>query len=167
MQISYNNLPNEGSQAGQIISLTESRNKCHPIPLELIKNQRSSYVYTSSRNLLLSDRCDVTFYVNKLLSELIHTDKVSLKVTTFTDNQSLHNTHHSTIQTLVKWLAINILFLSEMINQNELTQLVPFPYSCGRSTLYSDTLHDFSVTIPRSYRDVLGMSLSTVFSLHS
>ena len=102
MHISYNNLPNEGSQAGQIISLTESRNKCHPIPLELIKNQRSSYVYTSSRNLLLSDRCDVTFYVNKLLSELIHTDKVSLKVTTFTDNQSLHNTHHSTIQTLVK-----------------------------------------------------------------
>ena len=35
----------------------------------------------------------------------------------------------------------------------ELDQLVPFPYSCGRSTRYSDRSHDFSVTIPR-YKDV-------------
>ena len=31
----------------------------------------------------------------------------------------------------------------------ELAQLVPLPYSRGRSTRYSDKLHDFSVTIPR------------------
>ena len=31
---------------------------------------------------------------------------------------------------------------------SELTQLVPLPYSRGRSTRYSDRLHDFSVTIP-------------------
>ena len=36
----------------------------------------------------------------------------------------------------------------------ELAQLVPFPYSRGRSTCYSDKLHDFSVTIPRCYKDV-------------
>ena len=35
-----------------------------------------------------------------------------------------------------------------------LAQLVPLPYSRGRSTRYSDTLHDFSVTIPRCYKDV-------------
>ena len=33
-------------------------------------------------------------------------------------------------------------------------QLVPFPYSWGRSTRYSDSLHDFSVTISRCYKDV-------------
>ena len=33
----------------------------------------------------------------------------------------------------------------------ELAQLVPLPYSRGRSTRYSDSLHDFSVTIPRCY----------------
>ena len=36
----------------------------------------------------------------------------------------------------------------------ELTQLVPLPYSRGRSTRYSDRLHDFSGTIPRCYKNV-------------
>ena len=37
---------------------------------------------------------------------------------------------------------------------SELAQLVPLPYSRGRSTRYSDRLHDFSVNIPRFYKDV-------------
>ena len=37
---------------------------------------------------------------------------------------------------------------------SELAQLAPLPYSQGRSTCYSDRLHDFSATIPRSYKDV-------------
>ena len=37
---------------------------------------------------------------------------------------------------------------------SELAQLVPLPYSGGRSTLYSDRLHDFSVAIPRCYKDI-------------
>ena len=37
---------------------------------------------------------------------------------------------------------------------SELAQLVPLPYSRGRSTRSSDRLHDFSVIIPRSYKDV-------------
>ena len=37
---------------------------------------------------------------------------------------------------------------------SELAQLVPLPYSRGRSTRYSNRLHDFSVTIPRCYEDV-------------
>ena len=37
---------------------------------------------------------------------------------------------------------------------SELAQLVPLPFSRGRSTGYSDRLHDFSVTIPRCYKGV-------------
>ena len=37
---------------------------------------------------------------------------------------------------------------------SELAQLVPLPFSRGRSTRYSDGLHDFSATIPRCYKDV-------------
>ena len=37
---------------------------------------------------------------------------------------------------------------------SELAQLVPLLFSRGRSTRYSDRLHDFSVTIPRCYKDV-------------
>ena len=36
---------------------------------------------------------------------------------------------------------------------SELAQLFPFPYSRRRSTRYSDRWHDFSVTIPRCYKD--------------
>ena len=36
---------------------------------------------------------------------------------------------------------------------SELAQLVPLPYSRGWSTYYSDRLLDFSVTIPRCYKD--------------
>ena len=36
----------------------------------------------------------------------------------------------------------------------ELAQLVKLPYSLGRSTLYSDRLHDFSVPFPRCYKNV-------------
>ena len=37
---------------------------------------------------------------------------------------------------------------------SELAQLVPLPCSRGRSSRYSDRLHNFSVTIPRCYKDV-------------
>ena len=37
---------------------------------------------------------------------------------------------------------------------SELVQLVPNPFSQGRSTRYSDRLDDFSVAIPRCYKDV-------------
>ena len=41
---------------------------------------------------------------------------------------------------------------------SEMAQLVPLPYYGRRSTLYSNRLHEFSVTIPRCYKDVQGNS---------
>ena len=37
---------------------------------------------------------------------------------------------------------------------SQLAQLVPLPFSQGRSTRYSERLHNFSVTIPRCQKDV-------------
>ena len=37
---------------------------------------------------------------------------------------------------------------------SEVAELVPLPYSRGRSIRYSDRLHDFSVTISRCYKGV-------------
>ena len=37
---------------------------------------------------------------------------------------------------------------------SELAQLIPLLFSRGRSTCYSDRLHDFPVTIPGCYKDV-------------
>ena len=47
---------------------------------------------------------------------------------------------------------------------SELAQLVPLPFSGGRSTRYYDRLHDFSVTIPKCYKDV---DVNSFFPLHS
>ena len=44
---------------------------------------------------------------------------------------------------------------------SELVELVALPYSRGRSTCYSDRLHDFSVTIPRYYKDAYVNSFFT------
>ena len=44
---------------------------------------------------------------------------------------------------------------------SELALLVPLPYSRRRSTPYCDRLHDFSVTIPRCYKDVYLKFLSS------
>ena len=38
---------------------------------------------------------------------------------------------------------------------SELVRLVSLPFSRGRSTCYSDRIHNFSVTIPRCYKDVI------------
>ena len=43
---------------------------------------------------------------------------------------------------------------------SELAQLVPLPFSEGRCTRFFDRLHDFSVTIPRCYKDA---SVNSVF----
>ena len=44
-------------------------------------------------------------------------------------------------------------------SSSELAQVVPLPFSRGRSTRYSDRLHDFSVTIPRCYKNVYANSI--------
>ena len=44
---------------------------------------------------------------------------------------------------------------------SELAELVPLSCSRGRSTLYSDRLHDFPVTISRSYKNVYATSFFT------
>ena len=43
---------------------------------------------------------------------------------------------------------------------SELAQLVPLSFSRGSSTCYSDRLHDFSVIIPRCYKDAYVNSFS-------
>ena len=53
-------------------------------------------------------------------------------------------------------ILLSILFYRYYLGRcySELTHLVPLTFSQGRSTCYSERLHDFSVTIPRCYKDV-------------
>ena len=47
---------------------------------------------------------------------------------------------------------------------SKLAELVPLPYSSERSPHYSNTLHCFSVTIPRCYQDVYVNSFSSLWN---
>ena len=49
---------------------------------------------------------------------------------------------------------------------SELAQLVPLPFSWGKSTLHFDRLHGFSVTILRCYKDVYMSTDSFLAQLH-
>ena len=50
--------------------------------------------------------------------------------------------------------SLSLFYMYYFSSSTELSELVPLPYSQGRSTHYSDRLHDFSVTIPRCYKDI-------------
>ena len=58
-------------------------------------------------------------------------------------------------------VSLSLLYFGKC--STELAQLAPLPYSRGRSTRYSDRLHDFSVPIPRYYKDVYVNTLFLCF----
>ena len=49
--------------------------------------------------------------------------------------------------------SLSSLKCGHFLSSSELAQLVRLPFSRGRSTRYSDRLHDFLVNIPRCYKD--------------
>ena len=49
---------------------------------------------------------------------------------------------------------LELFSISITLVESELAKLVPIPFSQGRTTHYSDRLHDFPVIIPRYYKDV-------------
>ena len=76
----FNNLPSGGTQAGQIIFSSDSRNNCCPLYWNLSKIKRVVRSTLAAETLALLDGCDVTFYI-KLLFKLIHAGRDSLSVT--------------------------------------------------------------------------------------
>ena len=49
---------------------------------------------------------------------------------------------------------ISISFYETKLTFSDCYYQIPLPYSGKRSTCYSDRLHDFSVTVPRYYKNV-------------
>ena len=74
----------------------------------------------AAETLSLSDGCDATFYVNILLSEFIQKNSKPMNIITYTDNQSLTVTVHSTKQTLERRLIVDISFIREMVGNNKI-----------------------------------------------
>ena len=71
---SFNNLPNGGSQAGQIIFLTNDKSNTCPLYWNSSKIKRVARSTIATETLSLSEGCDVTMYINKLVLELLFHD---------------------------------------------------------------------------------------------
>ena len=86
---SFNNLPNGGGQAGQIIFLTDSKNRTCPLYWNSSKIKRVVRSTIAVETLCLSDGCDVAIYINRLVSEIVQVDGSRLDIITYKDNHSL------------------------------------------------------------------------------
>ena len=71
---SFNNLPNGGSQAGQIIFLTNDKSNACPLYWNSSKIKRVARSTIATETLSLSEGCDVALYINKLVLELLFHD---------------------------------------------------------------------------------------------
>ena len=116
----YNNLPNGGSQGGQIIFLTDDKNNTCAFYWNSSRIKRVVRSTISAETLSLSEGCDVAIYVDKLVSELLYHDGKLLDITAYTNNQSLYDAAHSTKQTLEKRLLVDNAAIREMIERNEI-----------------------------------------------
>ena len=114
---SFNNLPNGGSQAGQMIFLTDDKNNTCPLYWNSSKIKRVVRSTIAAETLSLSEGWNVD---NKLISELLFHDGKQLSITAYTDNQSFYDAAHSLKQTLEKRLLFDISAIREMIERNEI-----------------------------------------------
>ena len=115
---SFNNLPNRGSQAGQIIFLTDDKSNTCPLYWNSSKLKR--VVTIAAETLSLSEGCDLAMYINKLVSEFLFNDGKQLNIIAYIDNQSLYDAVHTLKQTLEKQLLLDISAIREMVEKNEI-----------------------------------------------
>ena len=105
------------------------------------------YLYKSSIQPCIEYCCDVWAGASSWYLKLLDTEM---------DMQDCCPSLAASLEPLAQWqnVASLSLFYSYYFGRSEPAQLLPLPYSRGRSIRYSDRLHDFSVTIPRCYKDV-------------
>ena len=79
---SFNNLPNGSSQAGQIMFLTDSKNRTCPLYWNSSKLKRVVRSTIAAGTLSLSDGCDVAIYINRSVSQILRVNGSQLDVKT-------------------------------------------------------------------------------------
>ena len=116
---SSNNLPNGGSQAGQVLFLTDDKSNTCPLYWDSSKIKRVVRSTIAAETLYLTDECDVSIYINRSLELLLEHGK-RREVIAYTDNQSLYNAGHNKKQTLEKRLLVETAAIREMVERNEI-----------------------------------------------
>ena len=129
---SYNNLPNGGSQGGQIVFLCDNHQNCCPLYWNSAKIKRVVKSTMAAETLSLSEGCDTAQFISKLISEVLRlkSDKC-LPITAFTDNRSLYDTINTSNQVSDKRLRVDISSIRQMVERNE----IKISWLCNRLQL--------------------------------
>lgn len=118
---SWNNLPNAGSQAGQLVFIKDSNNAVSPIIWSSTRIKRVARSTLAAESLSLLDCSDSAFYVGQLLSSIFKNCK--LPVVALTDSDSLYETSSSTKLVQDRRLRIEISAIREMCENEEIKLL--------------------------------------------
>ena len=109
---SHANLPDGGSQGGQIVFLKDELGQMSPISWVSRKVRRVCRSTKSAETLSMLDAIDTSIWLSHILSELLGYTKV---ITVITDNEGLKDSAYSTTAVEEKRLRVEIASIRETI----------------------------------------------------
>ena len=117
---SYANLPQEGSQGGNTILLTDGKRSA---PLQWASNRLKRVVRSTlaAETLSLTSCCDNAIYLKSLIESSLHLPPGSTPIECTVDNKSLYDNIHFTKPASEKRLHVDIAAIREMVTHRELT----------------------------------------------
>ena len=116
---SYRNLPNNNSQGGYVILLTDGERVC-PIIWRSVKIKRVVRSTLSAETLAMADACDVAIYLRYLVEELFPS---KVPIICISDNKSLVEGSKTTNKPEEARLQVELSALREMVERKEISMI--------------------------------------------
>ena len=117
---SFKNLPNGGSQGGQIILLRDNDQRSCPLAWNSARIKRVVRNTLAAETLSLADGASTATYLKAILSKIFPAMK-NVPIDGVTDNQSLYDNLGTSHRTADKGLIIDICCIKEQVETNKLT----------------------------------------------
>ena len=118
---SFNNLPNGGSQGGQVVFLADDNDNSCPLAWKSNRIKRVVKSTLAAETLSFVEGCDMGIFLSKMISEIISGDNSScIPVSCLTDNKSLYDAAHTTKVISDRRLRIEMSSVREMIEREEI-----------------------------------------------
>ena len=116
---SYKNLPDNKSQGGHIILLTDGEKVC-PLVWKSIKIKRVVRSTISAETLAMADACDTAIYLRYLVAELFPGE---IPIVCISDNKSLVESSLTTNKPEEERLQLELSALREMVEKKEISMI--------------------------------------------
>ena len=116
--ISFNNLPNGGSQGGRILFITDNENRSCPLVWNSSKIKHVVQSILAAETLFVTDGCDISFFTTQIVNHIFQQNNINNTV--ITDSKSLLDCVESTKLISDKRLGVELHALHQMHERNEI-----------------------------------------------